>query len=451
MEINEHFKKVKQKLDEVSPTVCLAKWMQVTLHLQNGHNHSCHHPATHKIQLDEIAVDVSALHNTNFKKEQRALMVNGERPSECDYCWKVEDNTVGLNVYSDRVTKSAQPWAKDFANEILTNPLINIDPSYVEVSFSNICNLKCSYCGPAISSRWMDEVSKYGGYPTSSNFNDITDTIARDKMPIHDKEFNPYVEAFWKWWPTLYNKLHTFRITGGEPLLSDHTFSVLDYIIDNPRPTLALNINSNLCVPDALLDKFIKKMTCIQNNGNIKEIVVYTSAEAYGKRAEYIRHGLDYDKWYGNCKRILNEIPNSKLTIMATYNALSVTSFMPFLDDVIKLKNMYHTTSSRINLDVPYLRYPKHQTAFILTEDFHSQIKEQLLKLHDNAHLFKQHEVNSFARLYYMLRDEIHDDQALETNRKDFAIFFDEHDRRRGTNFLSTFPEMEEFYRICKK
>ena len=38
-------------------------------------------------------------------------------------------------------------------------------------------------------------------------------------MPIPQREPNPYTDAFWKWWPELYRDLHTFRITGGEPLL----------------------------------------------------------------------------------------------------------------------------------------------------------------------------------------------------------------------------------------
>ena len=45
---------IKQKLDNVSSSFCLAKWYQVTIHLQNGHTHSCHHPGTHKVPLDEL-------------------------------------------------------------------------------------------------------------------------------------------------------------------------------------------------------------------------------------------------------------------------------------------------------------------------------------------------------------------------------------------------------------
>ena len=39
----------------------------------------------------------------------------------------------------------------------------------------------------------------------------------------------------------------------------------------------------------------------------------------------------------------------------------------------------------------------------------------------------------------------------LEKQRKDFILFINEYDKRRGKNFLETFPEMEDFYNSCKK
>ena len=60
---------VKKELDAVGCGFCLAKWTQVTMHLGSGITHSCHHVGAHKIPLDELAVNPSALHNTNFKKE----------------------------------------------------------------------------------------------------------------------------------------------------------------------------------------------------------------------------------------------------------------------------------------------------------------------------------------------------------------------------------------------
>jgi organic radical activating enzyme len=81
-------------------------------------------------------------------------------------------------------------------------------------------------------------------------------------MPYLASDHNPYVEAFWKWWPEMYQDLHTFRITGGEPLLSKDTFKLLDYIIETPNPNkkLSLCINSNLGIPKKLFDEFVLKV-----------------------------------------------------------------------------------------------------------------------------------------------------------------------------------------------
>jgi hypothetical protein len=140
----------------------------------------------------------------------------GARPTECDYCWNVEDNS---DRFSDRIFKSGESWSYPFINDIIQSDWRDdFNPKYVEVAFSNACNFKCSYCGPAYSSKWMEEIQEFGAYPTLDNFNSVDWMKNEDKCQFQ-KEHNPYVEAFWKWWPDLYRDLHTFRITGGEPLM----------------------------------------------------------------------------------------------------------------------------------------------------------------------------------------------------------------------------------------
>jgi hypothetical protein len=109
-------KSKREKINSVSPSFCTAKWLQTTLYLQNGYNHSCHHPSPHKIPLDEIENNPSALHNSNFKKSQRAMMQKGDRPNECDYCWKIED--LDKDYFSDRHYKTADYWAWNRLEEI---------------------------------------------------------------------------------------------------------------------------------------------------------------------------------------------------------------------------------------------------------------------------------------------------------------------------------------------
>ena len=118
--LNEVFDKTKNKLNEVGCGMCLAKWTQVTLHLQMGQTHSCHHPSPHHVPLHELNIDPSALHNTSYKKKQRKLMLEGGKPKECDYCWNVEENS---NAFSDRVYKSSEPWSAPFKKSIMERKL----------------------------------------------------------------------------------------------------------------------------------------------------------------------------------------------------------------------------------------------------------------------------------------------------------------------------------------
>jgi organic radical activating enzyme len=466
----DNFTKTKKQLDVISPTMCAAKWQQVTIHLGTGTNHSCHHPAVHSIPLDELSVNPSALHNTNYKKEQRKLMLEGERPSECDYCWRVEDTAKHSKneseVFSDRITKSAENWANPHLQTIASMPWdANVNPSYMEIDFDTTCNFKCAYCSPSYSTTWMQEIKQHGAYNLPSlTFNSVDGLKIGTGLPILQSEHNPYIEAFWKWWPDAVKDLQVFRITGGEPLLSKNTFKVLDYLIDNPQPQMEFNVNSNLGVPKEIIDKFIEKVQIIQDKKAIKEFKLFTSNEAHGGRAEYIRFGMKYDYWKDNVHRILNEIPNSKVTMMCTYNALSVTSFTDFLKDMLEIKLQYADRHNRIlplSVDVPYLRHPPFLAAWILTENFLSYIEDSVTFMYKNmetpkwaplaAKGFFDYEIHRMERLYYVVRDNMGNTDNNILQRKNFASFVDEYDSRRETNFLQTFPEMEGFYYHCKE
>ena len=443
------YRSVKESLDAVGPGLCMAKWYQTTLHLENGHNHSCHHPKTHKTPLEELS-DPGALHNTEYKKRVRKQMLDGERPDECRYCWNIED-TIQTKV-SDRVLKTS--WEvlvnKDIVAQTVALGASNVYPSTLEVSFSYTCNFKCSYCSADVSSRWMKELLKYGSFKTEYPLITL-EQIARDnKMPIRDGDPNPYRDAFWQWWPELYPHLKIFRITGGEPLLHKDTFRVLDEIIANPKPDLDLAINSNLGIPETLWQRFIEKIKNIVQSGAVKSFTLYTSCESRGVQAEYIRHGLDYAQWYKNCEQFLSEIPSAKISLMSTYNAMSVVNFLPFLKDMVLLKRKYN---QRLEIDTIYMANPQCMSIDILTEDYLALIKTQMqyVQYLEKQGLFTDWESYKIVRVYdYFVSRLAKPKKDLAMFRRDFVVFVDEHDRRRGTNFLAAFPQMKEFYQLCK-
>lgn len=456
-----NYQEIKNNLDSVGKGFCIAKWTQVTIHLQTGHNHSCHHPGTHKINVSEINRNPSALHNTQFKKEKRKEMLNGLRPSECDYCWNVEDNS---NLNSDRTLKSSEPWSWPHFETIKNSDWReDFNPRYVEVAFSNACNFKCSYCAPVFSSKWMQEIEQFGGYPTASKFNDLSHFVNDERTLIKHNEYNPYTEAFWKWWPELYRDLDTFRITGGEPLLAKDTWKILDYIIEekNPNKNLKLAINSNLGVPDELIDKLIEKIKIIENEEKVKELVIFTSCDAWGEQAEYIRNGLEFNRFWDNVNKVLANSRKLTLVFMVTYNALSVFSFDKLIKGILDLKRV-HFSEDRIwqqaaIFDTSYLRNPRHQTVQILPYDFKKNILEQSeyaywlsMPYYSQKYIgCSDIEIQKIKRTYDWAISDI-DPANLMSAQRDFYKFFSEHDRRRGTNFIKTFPELEEFYNFCK-
>jgi organic radical activating enzyme len=434
----------RKKINSVSSSFCTAKWLQTTLYLQNGYNHSCHHPSPHKIPIEEIENDPAALHNSQFKKQQRALMLEGVRPSECDYCWKIED--LGKDYFSDRHYKTSDYWAWDRFEEIAAkNPQDDVYPSYLEVSFSNACNLKCSYCSPEISSKWLEEIKQHGPYPIPESNQNIEWYKKVGRYPYNHSDDNPYVEAFWKWFPESLPHLKVFRITGGEPLMSKDTWRVLEYIKENPQPGLEIAINTNLVVEEKLIDKFILMINEIKDK--VKKIDIYTSLESIGEQAEYSRFGLDYKYWISNVRKCLDNTMCT-VSVMTTINILSLPTFSEFVELIMQLRCDYNETMdiNRVPLSINYLRWPAHLSVKLLPNETRTTYSKIILETSEAW--LKYYRKHQYARLYLEEWDQIKrfcdyliQDEDVGEKRKHFVDYINEYDKRRGTDFSKTFPE----------
>lgn len=431
---------VRKKLNEVSPTYCLAKWLQSTTTLFNGMTHSCHHPGQHKIDPESVKENFRALHNTPVKLHARQEMIDGIQTKECDYCWRIE-NIGNDSIFSDRINKSSESWSWNKFNDIVNSGVgENIMPTYLEVSFENTCNFACYYCLPEISSRILGETHQYGPYQLSNGEmqNDISHLIAKGSIPIKPDEYNPYVEAFWKWWPDLKLNLHTFRITGGEPLLSKHTWKIFDDLIANPNKELTFAINSNLGVPDKLVNKlleYIPKLAC-----SVKHLIIYTSAEATGKHQEYSRFGMNWEEFAKNCENVCKTISdknNVDFIFMATVNVLATPTFHNFLDFVLLLKQQYATRPNQIVVSVNFLRHPEFGSIVNLSDNEKEKYSTIWKKYSENLN-FVNIERNQIARLIEFMCSS---PQSIK-NLQNFQLFFEEYDKRRNTSFKSTFIDL---------
>ena len=439
-----------QMHSDLGPALCLAKWKQVSLHLTTGLNNSCYHPPLHSISVEDIGRNPAALHNTDHKKQQRKLMLAGERPAECQYCWNMED----LGKLSDRHYRSGEPWAAvDF--ERIKNSKGNeqdVVPSYVEVNFNNACNLKCSYCSPQFSSSWQQESDRHGAFPTLVPHN-APEHFSGSRRPIPARDHNPYVEAFWAWWPSLYPELKHFRMTGGEPLMDKNTYRVFDYVLAHPKSDLHLAVTSNFSVEPELSNKYFDHVKRLCDT-DIEHFMQYVSLDSgVGPQAEYIRHGLDFERLQNNVETYLQDIPyRNSLTFIVTMNNLSVTGFLPLMKWILDLRKQHSRTYQRVWFDTPVLRQPAWQSLQTLPESYVAKLEqardfmlENLETESDPFHGFKDYEVQRLERDIAWMRSASPQPSAMA----DFYRFFNEHDRRRGTNFEATFPEMITWWKQC--
>ena len=411
-------------MDAIGPGFCILKWHYLELSLAEGLKHSCYHCPQHKIPLK------SDLHNTPTTKEVRQQMLDGLKPAEDNYCYDIEKT----GNYSDRQYLAVQFIKEDpniIAKTAAYEPDEQIYPKYLTVSFTNRCQMSCIYCGAGKSSTWKKEIDEYGPYPLLVKEN-------KDKyMPRDDimrPEDNPYVDKFWKWLPDAYPHLQTIRLTGGEPLLDENTFKLLQYVKDNPKE-LSFEISTNLMVTDRRVSNYINLVKGLPGQK------CYVSVDTWGEQAEWIRTGLKIEQFEHNLHRVLGN--GIKVGIMCTFNLLSIPNFEEWVFKMAELKQQY---PGLLTVDVPQMVEPLHLTTRIADKKLINMLDKAYKSMLTYSHLFEDYEISKFKRTIAWTKANLMKGEELERNRKDFVKFANEKDRRRGTNFLETFPELKEFY-----
>ena len=432
-------------LDPLSASFCAAKWYNATIWLGSGQTTSCHHPPAHLVDKDKVSINPRLLHNTDQKKADRAKMIAGERPAGCEYCWKIED--MGRDAVSDRVYKS-KIYPIEALNEAYKNPPdSDVNLRTLEIAFDRTCQFACSYCNPAFSSTWVRDIHKNGPYQglVSDGRNHFTHEHTSSQL-YSINETNPYVEAFFAWWESdLHSTLQELRITGGEPLMSGYTWKLIEWFKQNQgRSTTKLAINSNLGFDSDKLQEFV---TAIEP---LPHVELYTSMEAVGAQAEYIRDGLDYAQWLVNVHTLLKSRAVKTLHVMCTINALCLDSLPELLNQIMDLKRLYGRDQVSFTLNI--LRFPSFQSALVLPEDIRTRyrvtLEEWLYKNRANPWLH-EHEVNQTQRLvdYLDVVKTPHSDTfEMPKLHNDFRQFYSQYDSRRNKNFGAAFSKLETWY-----
>jgi hypothetical protein len=225
--------------------------------------------------------------------------------------------------------------------------------------------------------------------------------------------------------------------------MSGHTWKLIDWFRNNPgRSRTRLAINSNLGA-DVDVDRLLDSIQGL-------DVDIYTSQEAVGTQAEYIRDGLDYAAWQANVEKILTSGRVRTLHFMGTISALCLPSLTDHLRYLLKLKQRHGRDAVSYTLNI--LRFPSFQSALVMPHSLRARFVAELKELHyRNQHnpLFHEHELDHVQRLIdYLDVVETPHSEAFDMPRllNDFCEFFSQYDQRRDKDFATTFPKLKEWY-----
>lgn len=438
-----------EQLNTISESFCAAKWYNASIYLGFGYTGSCHHPLPHPIDKEEILKNPKAIHNTAHKKLMRKMMLEGIKPAECAYCWKVED--IGRDNVSDRVYKSIiydnndihalkkLPWDSD------------VNLKTLEISFDRQCNFACSYCNAGYSSTWAQDLKDHGAYqnfiaPGGGGGAYQTDGSWAEANGRHLDD-NPYTEAFFKWWPELSTSLQEIRITGGEATVSQNFWRFVDIMHKSPSPNLRFAVNSNM----GMSPKALEKLIGITHTLPVKEFDLFTSNECYGVHAEYIRDGMNYQHWRNNLVEFMNNAKFRSLTMMMTINNLTLFSLTDFIEDMIELKSKYGNNKPLLDLNI--LRWPSFMSVLTLPNDIKNDCHTKITQWFDKNKTSKYlgpSEIAGIQRLIDYI-EVVNKGHSNTTDNKellfhDFKSFYTQYDHRRNKSLTDTFPNLKEWY-----
>lgn len=281
-------------------TICILPWIHMNVSPSGIVSTCC--ISNHTIG-DLSNNTLEEIWNDETIRKVRREMMNNIVPDSCKVCFEREQIT-GESVRLHR---------NDFFDQSISN-ISNITNSdgyvsemklkYWDFRFSNVCNYKCRSCSPESSSAWISDYKKLGWdihySPKEINFDIISSQI---------------------------NNVEFISFAGGEPLLMDEHWRILDLLIDNNR-MVDLKYNTNLSVLS------YKGKSVIDYWKKFKNIRVSPSIDEIGERAEIIRHGTIWNDIEKNINTIIS-ISNIVVQVHITVSVFNVFR-LPYIIEYLR-------------------------------------------------------------------------------------------------------------------
>jgi len=385
-----------------SDTFCILPWIHIYVNPDGGVLPCC--IGDHRQSLGNTGNQpIIEIWNSDQYKQMRKNMMAGQRCTECKACYSSED--IGLNSFRKSVNKQYNKYFYLTEETYEDGFLPSMNLKYFDVRWSNICNFKCRSCSGTYSSSWARE----DGHKNVFIF------AGGDNNDYLYDQFLPYLKD-----------IEEFYFAGGEPLLTDKHYSILEYLISIGKTDVKLRYNTNLS------SLTYKKTSVLDLWKHFKNVNIDASLDSWGERAEYIREGTDWNIIEANIKNIQQITPHVNLQINSVISVFNISTTVDFyqylLDNKIFDKNKFYPNFYN-------LLNPGFYSAKIIPESLKIKIKNRLLSnsISDNI----DHKILDMIKFL----ESANYDRNLH---REFIQKTKHYDTLRNRNFVETFPEIAE-------
>lgn len=392
---------------------CILPWIHLHIWPDNKVFPCCMAPMDMSVGVFKNTT-LSDLMNSESMKKIRLDMLDNKEIPHCVRCNEldVNDNSWTLRKSSNLKYKNLLNVVKNTNNDgSLDNPIMY----YWDIRFSNICNFRCRSCGPGLSSNWFEDNEKlYGKNSNQKKIMYAGDN--QDKLWEELLKHIPFVEEIY--------------FAGGEPLIMDEHYKILNKLIELKKTDIQLKYNTNLSKL-----KF-KKHKVLDLWNKFNDIYIGASIDGYGIIGEYVRKGMNWSETEQNMLEIKEKLPHIKLGINYTISLLNCLHLPDFLNYMID-KELLNPNEFRLN----YVLHPEDLRAQILSNKMKNKLRDQLLTVSNNLdekYTKVKSEIDNFIIFLY--------EKDLYHTRNTFIKRNNLLDKIRNENLFDVIPELKELF-----
>ena len=400
----------KQYLLNESKTFCMFPWTHLNVTPKGDIYPCCSNNYTEPFGNTKETSLKEAFNNDKMKA-LRLDMLN-DRPNKiCDFCYKHEE--AGPHSFRNY---SKEHFANRFDETVPTTLEDGTVPEfkmhYFDIRFSNICNFKCRTCGSEFSSQWGAEMR--------------ANHDPKHPIVIHaDEKGNLLRECL-----DQVEHIDLAYFAGGEPLITDEHYTMLEEMIRKGRTDITLRYNTN-----ASNIKY-KKHDILSLWKHFKRVELSCSVDHYGERAEWLRSGTDWGKVESNLLtfRELDYVSFQMNTVFSIFNYNTIGEFYQYLKDknIVRAEDWYHSLYLAV--------HPSYYSAKSLPKELKIDAAQKALD-------WAEKNTGDHTSLSRLVTDAVNfakDEHTWTDNKAIFLQHTNSIDGIRGESFWKTFPELNK-------